>query len=556
MTCSRGDFRCPSFAFGFLILLFVLLQPLAYAEETSSGDKLRILYSSRFTFSEQGTPWVTVEIESGKTNATIRSSGGLWIFPDGASGSKIDGGQEFKLSAARTTQAKTKEWTIVETLDSNKSEEIPARIQKWKKKGLKVKAFQVGTLFSVKGTVMDSRQTKIGVSPVAKGKGEAQSRVIAKKYSISTEVYEELLKRPSGTIAAKNKHFGVENASVLWFKPKGPKATIEVLGVKSGHGGSSQKTRKENRNYLGWIYATVDKDGLLSLVNAVEADDLLAGLVPSEMFPTAPLEALKSQSIAARTELIQKLGTRHIADPYLLCSSQHCQVYTGTGREHPRTTKAVNQTRGVVMLNSDGGLVDARYSAACGGHSEHKHNIWGGEHDSNLVGRMDQKSTPKAFKNGVGHKNVAAFLKETKESYCSNTKFSKNRYRWNLSASQNDLKKSLAAYGVSVGKINRLTPIKRGISGRTVQLEVKGSNKTQMIYGDLKIRRALGGLRSSLFVVESTRGADNGFVFSGAGFGHGVGMCQLGAIGMANAGKKHSTILPHYYKDVILKELY
>ena len=273
------------------------------------------------------------------------------------------------------------------------TEKIPSRLKLWKSRGHKVKTFQVGTLFSVKGTVMDSRRTKIGISPVATGKGEAKSREISSKYNVSTEVYQELLKRPSGTVTAKNKQFEVSNASVLWFKPKVPKATTQVLNVKSGHGGSSSVQRRENRNYLGWIYATLNQDGALSLVNAVESDDLLAGLVPSEMFPTAPLEALKSQSIAARTELIQKLGTRHIADPYLLCSSQHCQVYTGTGHEHPRTTKAVNQTRGVVMLNKEGGLVDARYSAACGGHSEHKHNIWGGEVDHNLVGKLDQSQT-------------------------------------------------------------------------------------------------------------------------------------------------------------------
>ena len=89
-----------------------------------------------------------------------------------------------------------------------------------------------------------------------------------------------------------------------------------------------------------------------------------------KIFPQAHHQALAAQAIAARTELLQKIGKRHLSDPYLLCSHQHCQVYSGAGREHPRTTHAVEQTKGQVLVRKNGELVDARYSASCGGHSE------------------------------------------------------------------------------------------------------------------------------------------------------------------------------------------
>ena len=137
------------------------------------------------------------------------------------------------------------------------------------------------------------------------------------------------------------------------------------------------------------MYVTLDHDGSLVAANAVPEDKLLAGLVPAEMYPDAPAAALEAQAIAARTELLQKIGRRNLTDPFLLCSTQQCQVYAGAGKEDPRTTRAVEKTRGMVLLRDGGGLVDIRYSASCGGHTEDNDAIWGGEPDPSLRGRVD-----------------------------------------------------------------------------------------------------------------------------------------------------------------------
>ena len=111
--------------------------------------------------------------------------------------------------------------------------------------------------------------------------------------------------------------------------------------------------------------------------------------MPSEIFSAAPAEALKAQAVTARGEVLAKVGTRHLADPYLLCSEQHCAVYRGRSGETPSTNAAVEATRGLALFSTEGRLVDSVYSAVCGGHTEDNDAVWGGVPDPSLRGRPD-----------------------------------------------------------------------------------------------------------------------------------------------------------------------
>jgi len=292
----------------------------------------------------------------------------------------------------------------------------------------------------------------------------------------------------------------------------------------------------------------------------VPADRLLAGLVPAEMFPQSPEAALRAQAIAARGELLAKIGTHHIADPYLLCSTQHCQVYAGAGREHPRTTAAVNATKGLILLRPDGTLVDTVYSASCGGHSEHNDNTWPVKPDPNLRGHLD--APPGAaglspFQHGISESAMEVWIDARPQTWCGRTRFNQNKFRWTEripAARMNQLCRELR-----VGPLREIRVLRRGISGRVNLLEVRGALGTRQIRGELDLRKLFGGLRSSMFVVKAVAGpggAPAEFVFRGGGWGHGVGMCQTGAIGMAEAGKSHLEILQHYYPGSVLKPLY
>jgi len=310
--------------------------------------------------------------------------------------------------------------------------------------------------------------------------------------------------------------------------------------------------------YFGKVSVTLDHNGSLAVVKALPEDRFMAGLLPAEIFPNAPDEALKAQAVAARGELLSKIGTRHLGDPFRLCSQTHCQVYLGAGHETPRTTAAVAATRGEVLFTADGkDLADTVYSANCGGHTEHNENAWPdmpalaalrGHRDAPapVAGKSD------GYAAGVNAENVARFIDQPPAAYCGQAHLGAGeRFRWTVKRTAAELDKLLGRY--RLGEIRAIEVPQRGVSGRALAVRVVGSARSETIRGELRIRQAFGGLRSSLFVVEVK---DGQAVFRGAGFGHGVGMCQTGAVGMAEAGRSYQQILRHYYPNTVLRKLW
>jgi stage II sporulation protein D len=533
------------------------------ADAISSRDKLRILYSNRFAFSDDGTPLVTVEIMSGQTEVEIRAgpgAGGVNLIPDG-SGATIRGLDRFTLTAEDTEPARVMEWTVVARLGPDDEDAAREAIRTWEARGFEPRRFETGSIFGVLGEVLDSRQILIAVAPVRAPGGSARAARLSRRFGVPTSVHQELARRPRGTVVARAGPAIVANPHVLWFEPERDGATLEVVDVITGRGGSNLETGVETRRYFGRIYVTIDRDGTLAVANSVPMDQLLAGLVPSEIFPSAHESALAAQAIAARTDLLKQIGSRHFADPYLLCSSQHCQVYSGAGHEHPRTTRAVKRTRGQVLIRNDGGLVDARYSASCGGHGEHNDVIWGDPPDPILRGGIDGPAGAliEGFARGVTERNLGEFLDlPAAATWCGSTRYGAQRHRWTVRLTAQEVSERIASRYPGVGRVIALEPGERGASGRLRSLRVRGERGEATITGDLAIRRILGGLRSSLFEVTPLGNprAPEGFRIRGAGHGHGVGMCQLGAIGMAERDYETTEILKHYYPGSAIRRLY
>jgi SpoIID/LytB domain protein len=535
-----------------VVALGLLASAVALADETSATDKLRILYSTRFTFTDDGLPLVTVEIVSGRQTVHLRARGGIVVRPDGAGGSAVeaDGGEAWTITVEGGRPAVVQDWTVVETLAADDSRGVAAAMVRWKGRGFEPRSFEVGTVFGIDGEVIDTREVRVAVDPVAAGKGAARAAEIAKRFGVATSVQQDLVRRPSGTIVARSGATTIRNPSVLWFAPRKASETLTVADVPTGTGGSQLETGTEDRRYWGSVYVTLDHAGTLVAANAVAEDKLLAGLVPAEMYPEAPAAALEAQAIAARTELLQKIGRRNLTDPFLLCSTQQCQVYAGAGKEDARTTRAVEATRGMVLLRDGGGMVDIRYSASCGGHGEDNDAIWGGEPDPSLRGRSDVAS---GGMSRITDGEIGAFLDGGGDAWCNKTKLGKSKFRWTETIAATELSARVAVEYPDVGRIKQLAAKQRGASGRIGVLEIRGDKANVEVSGDLHIRRLLGGLKSTLF--EVTRQGD-AFVFRGAGFGHGVGMCQMGAIGMASAGRRAAQILAHYYRGSHLHRLY
>lgn len=533
----------------------------ASADELSGADKLRVVYSNQFAWTEDGLPLVTVRVAEGRDRAVIRSvaaGSSVRLQPDGEGGAEVSGGAVWTLRVSGGRPARLSWHVVVGRTKPGEAERARAELAQWRQRGFQPRSFEIGAIFGMRGETLDSREILCAVAPQTSQAGaERLAAELGSRWHVATSLYPELRERPRGLVEASDEHgVVVKNDGILWFSPARG-GLLELEDVDREGGG------REHRRYFGKLYVTVDAAGKLAVVNAVPEDKLLAGLVPAEMPPAAPPEALKAQAVAARNELLAKLGTRHLTAPYRLCSTQHCQVYAGAGHEDPRSTAAVAQTRGELLERDSGGLVDAVYSACCGGHTEDNERAWGGAPDASLRGRFDGDDAgapaPEAHLGALSDAELnQALSRPTSGSalpYCARARSASYRWQARLDVAEIEARAGL-------GALSDVRILERGVSGRAVRLRLSGERGTREVRGELEIRRALGGktlLKSALVSLAIERDASGHvkeLAAAGGGHGHGIGMCQLGAMGMAQSGKSYIDILRHYYRAAHLRRLY
>jgi SpoIID/LytB domain protein len=322
--------------------------------------------------------------------------------------------------------------------------------------------------------------------------------------------------------------------------------------------------RSENRTYPDCLRLELDSSGKLALVNEVPAETYIAGVIPAEMSASFPLEALKAQAVAARSELFAKIGLIHRSEPFDVCADVHCQAYAGLSRKAPTTDRAAEETRGLILWKD--GVCDAVYSAVCGGHTESSVMVWGGDKPY-LEGIYDGSEWLEWYGSLQKERHVTRWIADVPQADCNTADlnapgldYTKKYFRWEVRIGQAELRDLLAnKSGIRIGDIQNLEPLERGVSGRITKLKLTGTQGESIIPGELAIRKALSAstLWSSCFTV-STEGGDppQTFVIKGAGFGHGVGMCQTGAAVMALDGRRFDKILKRYYHGASLKRIY
>ncbi|MSP63889.1 MAG: SpoIID/LytB domain-containing protein [Myxococcales bacterium] len=542
-----------------VLALLALVSSSARGDELSGADKQRIVWSTRFAWTRDGLPMVTVRITEGRDEITVAAetptgaTPGVRVLPDGEGGAEVAGGNLWKVRLEGVGEPVKVRWhVIVDRGTPAEPDTLRAAAATWRERGFVPHTFEIGTVFGIRGEVIDGRQIVLAVSPKSdETAARAEARTIAAKFAIETALHPEVIERSRGVVVARDERgVVVKNDGVIWFAPvaKGLLA-VEPADKSNGPGGPS-----ERRTYAGQVYVTIDAQGKLAAVNAVPEDKLLAGLLPAEMGAFAPPEALKAQAVAARNELIAKVGTRHFTDPYRLCASVHCQVYAGAGKEDPRTTAAVDATRGEVLVRPDGRLVDSVYSGSCGGHTEDNDRAWGGTPDPALRGHLDAApEDEKALARFATVTDVPGFLAPLPaRPYCTSVRGG-SAFRWTTRVPA----ATVEASG-GVGPVSDVAVVTRGVSGRAVHLKIVGERGVKEIHGELEIRRALGMLKSALFTLVVVRDGARlkELVVSGGGHGHGIGMCQTGAMGMAERGRDYKEILRHYYRNAALRKLY
>jgi SpoIID/LytB domain protein len=297
-----------------------------------------------------------------------------------------------------------------------------------------------------------------------------------------------------------------------------------------------------NRSYRGSLEFRAAPSGL-TLINLLNIEEYLYGVVPAEVPHFWPAEALKAQAIAARSYTLAYLGA-NAEKGFDLYGSVRSAAYRGIEAEREETTAAVDATRGI-YLEAGGRPLRAYYSANHGGYSEDSRSVWG--YDAFMTAVPDPlvpgRSRP------LPPDQLVRWIRERVPSYASAENLHyPEAYRWERWVSADDIGRRAAEAG-SVGRVLGVISRGRGISGRIHTVEIRGSEGTVFITGD-RIRYSLGGLRSNLIAINAQRGKDGApefFIFEGAGYGHGVGLDQSGAAGMAGAGYRAEEILRHYY---------
>lgn len=353
---------------------------------------------------------------------------------------------------------------------------------------------------------------------------------------------------------------------------------------------------KEEQTFEGNLILLAGEGGAVTAVNEVGLEAYLSSVVPSEMNPEGPPEFLKAQAVTSRSWLAAMLERaarkevppasgeidgegetvrwygREAHNLFDVCADDHCQRYRGVAKVIPvRAAAAVEETRGLFLVH-EGEVSDARFHKACGGLTEKYENVWEGRAVPYLSSVSDARHP---FSPVVSEDDAERWILSNPDAYCNVTDEDVLRrvlpssdletgrfFRWEVTYTREELEAILSKKsGIDFGTLRALTPLERGPSGRIVRLRIEGSKRSWVVGKELEIRRWLSEshLLSSAFVVGLERdgaGTPAKFILRGAGWGHGVGLCQVGAAVMALKGHKAEEILRHYFRGAELKKLY
>ena len=350
--------------------------------------------------------------------------------------------------------------------------------------------------------------------------------------------------------------------------------------------------RKETQRFKGGLTFMIEH-GKVVAVNEIPTEAYIFSVISSEMSATASLELLKAHAVISRSWLLKpiihnehnanavlehrtddeliKWYERDSHELYNVCADDHCQRYQGITRARTENVRlAIEATRGLVLV-SDGQICDARFSKSCGGVSEVFENCWADVHYPYLERVVDTKNSDSVAitPDLTVEANAEAWIRGEYDSFCNThdkeilsqvlnnyDQETTDFYRWKVEYTTEQLSELVARRsGIDFGTIVALEPVERGVSGRLTRLRIVGTKRTMVVGKELEIRRWLSEshLYSSAFVVDKT---EKGFVLTGAGWGHGVGLCQIGAAVMGAKGYKYDEILYHYFVDSQLETLY
>ena len=388
--------------------------------------------------------------------------------------------------------------------------------------------------------------------------------------------------------------------SSLTFHPQSADASFSLSDVTIGV--NFHWERKETQTFLGTLRFVVESDKICA-INELPVEKYLESVISSEMSATSSLELLKAHAVISRSWLLAQMKKhRDVAESgnnffsftkkedmlirwydredhtiFDVCADDHCQRYQGITKEtSPHVAEAIRQTKGQVLLDGDE-ICDARFSKCCGGVTEEFQYCWEDTPKNYLTAVRDiALGIESTLPNLTNEEEAEKWIRFNPPAFC-NTQDKRilsqvlndydqetvDFYRWKVTLTQEKLQQLIAdRLKMDLGSILDMKSVERGTSGRISKLQIIGSEKTFTIGKELEIRRTLSGshLLSSAFIVDKydidEQGVPQRFELVGAGWGHGVGLCQIGAAVMGEEGYLYDAILLHYYQGAEIKKLY
>lgn len=410
----------------------------------------------------------------------------------------------------------------------------------------------------------------------------------------------------NGTTVSGKQSVSYENGAIIWngkrykelvFQPQEAGASFSLEDVTIGV--NFHWERKETQTFLGILRFAIEGT-VMWAINELPVERYLESVISSEMSATSSLRLLEAHAVISRSWLLAQIENRRSAKTeqtslyscitgkdkmikwydrqdhtlFDVCADDHCQRYQGITKEtSPHVAVAIQHTRGQVLM-SEGKICDARFSKCCGGAMEEFQYCWEDSPKPYLkaIGDTPEKTIPDL----TVEANAEEWIRTSPDSFCNTTdknilsqvlndydQETTDFYRWRVDYTQEEISQLInSKLNIDFGQIMDLIPIERGKSARLCQLKIVGTKQTLIIGKELEIRRALSPshLYSSAFVVDkedvNAEGIPALFHIIGCGWGHGVGLCQIGAAVMGEKGYNYDQILAHYYPGADLKELY
>ncbi|MCC6695307.1 MAG: SpoIID/LytB domain-containing protein [Candidatus Hydrogenedentes bacterium] len=484
----------------------------------------------------QGNAPVRIRLYHGFSQLAVRGESPLEVSSGEGTTSLAVGSWTLKL--AKAAPPRRRFHVFSKTFKPSQSQEMETYLAQWRARGFPAEPVLLGLRFSTEsGQILDGREYWISVQRFENEKDALALKSRLEKESVWVWVRPQLVQAGAGAITASSSG--------------GQTTTFRLpLKVKCGTplGVVTPKDREEHR-YTGVLDLAVEPDSTLAIYETLPVEDYLAGVLPSEMPALWPAEALKAQAVAARSDVLGHMALKRILEGFHFTNSEGDRVYGGFSGRHPAADAAVVATRGQVL--ADGiRIVPAVFSSNCGGWTENNDTVWSSPPEPALRGTADFPAGKTPAAPGA---NMSRWLQSQPAAYCSGDSAG---FRWKRRITAAELGK-LVNQQYNVGTIRSVEPGERGVSGRLKSVKIVGSGGTATIRKELPIRQVFGGLPSAMVLIQEERGPSGPVAYTiiGGGRGHGVGLCQHGARGMALQGIGHAEILAHYFAGAALEQV-